>query len=343
METIKTLGIRILPALVAFAGLLVPTPARGADLEWKPSFGSGHRITYWMNSSAPEVVLLWNIVLNGNTGCYAAVDMVGVKAYTYNSLTGDWNGDGVLCSVTARPTKEGILLDVTFDTSRWRGLQTVWVMERGPGILPEWSRVGTWDVQPDNGGQRWVAAVPPRPGPRGVDGPAGPAGTDGKDGLPGPQGPPGPQGVPGLPGEPGKPGIDGPAGKDGAPGPTGPVGPTGPQGKPGQNVPQLVIPGMQGPPGPPGPAGPQGPPGPTPETPMLVIQVLRLSPRTGGLPGEWNYPGSAALIFRDGLFQTIGKDYTVTNERLVAPTWDAKSIVTALIATPSAIIQTNPP
>lgn len=160
-------------AMVLAGGLSLP-PARGSQfpggLVIAPIYGHGTQATWWIRSQAPELVLLVGTQLNGNEGCYMALTNSSDNApqvYVYNTSTGDWLGDGVLCSAhvdgVTRDDGGGVLLRVKFaDPAQWSGVrQWLWVLERGEGVkTSQWVRAAVWEISADPYGILWAPGVP---------------------------------------------------------------------------------------------------------------------------------------------------------------------------------------
>lgn len=154
------------------------TPARPPlPLAVSPQYGEGATAVWWVRSAATTVVMLLSRDLNGNTGCYAALDFVATppRAYVYNVDSGTWGGAGKLCRVGLErvPPEHGggvLVRAVLFDA--WAadtgaggtgGKQHLWLLERDAQGAGNWVRVGVWVVAPDAGGVAWVggSGVPP--------------------------------------------------------------------------------------------------------------------------------------------------------------------------------------
>jgi len=123
--------------------------------------------------------------------------------------------------------------------------------------------------------------------------------------------------IPGPQGLQGQQGIQGMTGPTGAPGAVGPVGPAG----------------NQGPVGPPGQAGATGPPGPPGSGNVSVPSTWVVL--TSSVPSTFTATCAPFALFRNGLLQSSGPDYTVDVTSLIV-TFTASSqpqigdVVTAL-------------
>lgn len=240
-----------------------------------PTDNRGPVLTMAIKTSAPEVVGIVNSFLNGGSGCYFVWDTETSNAYTYNPTTGDWLGDGDVCKVALEWREETFFLSITFDTGKFSGRQTVYLLERGPGLKLQWYRAGTWSIGPEDVPNLPLGAPPSvLQGPPGIQGP------------PGPQGAPGANGRDGRDGQDGKPGRDGADGKDGEDGAPGPEGKEGPQGVPGEK----------------GEKGDKGEPGKGAES---AEYYLTLNPQTK----RWTGTPSMGRVYRNGILQRPGVDY----------------------------------
>jgi hypothetical protein len=116
---------------------------------------------------------------------------------------------------------------------------------------------------------------------------------------------------------------------------------------PVDTIPPLPAPpaggGLIGPPGPPGERGPQGFPGITgaPGLPssekMVTLKQVFLSRQADG---RWLGSGAGTwLIFRNGLYQTDGADYSLTGGGIVPVlSWDASDTVVGISFDPSIFV-----
>lgn len=156
-----------------------------AALVWLPFAGSGLNGEFLIRADAPEVIVIFNTVLNGNNACYIAVDMTQPRAYVYNDTTGDWTGDGDNCAVDARKESKHVRLLIRF-SRRWTGARTVYTLERVDGRPAQWYRAGAWNIQAED-----IPQLPPAAPQDPEPGPPGPPGPPGASGPAGPTGPPG--------------------------------------------------------------------------------------------------------------------------------------------------------
>jgi hypothetical protein len=91
------------------------------------------------------VIIIYNSVLNGNNGCYFVVVPATAQAYVYNDITGDWLGQGMLCSVSTKLEAGAVRVMVDF-SSNWRGKQWLFVTERNGIDTRSWSIAGEWEI-----------------------------------------------------------------------------------------------------------------------------------------------------------------------------------------------------
>jgi hypothetical protein len=275
------------------------------SLSWTPSTGSGLTAEFLLTHrpNVADVLIIINTALDGNNGCYVALDVKTPRAYVFNDTTGDWLGDGDNCS--ADVVRETALVDLGTTipvgpirislefTPTWAGMKTIYVMERGDGIQSKWYRAGTWDVS------NVVPPIPPILVQVAVPGRDGKDGKDGIPGIPGTRGAQGAQGIPGIPGM---------------------VGPAGPAGVPGERGPQGLA-GIPGPPGLPGTNGTNGingTNGADGDKLNVIIQRVQLRPD----PGSGIWKGPTGLVFGSENTQPLGMliegvDYTQVNDGII--------------------------